>query len=218
MERRQYKKRLWTKEEDQILMEYLSAHGRGRWNDIAKATGLKRSGRSCRTRWMNYLCPNVKHGEFSEEEEELIIRLHNLLGNRWSLIAGRVPGRTDNQVKNHWKAHLCKKFKPRNNNEVGPSTTLFGDDGGQEGKSLELLASGNSTTKLPSNDGYCSIVTRHQVADGFPKGTIMTGAPQEQTMSEFHLNSSPSNISDPDTTSLMEFLDEFSIDVALYDF
>lgn len=121
-------------------------------------------------------------------------------------------------MKNHWKAHLCKKFKPRNNNEVGPSTTLFGDDGGQEGKSLELLASGNSTSKLPSNDGYCSIVTRHQVADGFPKGTIMTGAPQEQTMSEFHLNSSPSNISDPDTTSLMEFLDEFSIDVALYDF
>lgn len=44
--------------------------------------GLKRSGRSCRSRWMNYLCPNVKHGEFSEEEEELIIRLHNLLGNR----------------------------------------------------------------------------------------------------------------------------------------
>lgn len=39
MERHQYKKRLWTKEEDQILMEYLRAHGRGRWNDIAKATG-----------------------------------------------------------------------------------------------------------------------------------------------------------------------------------
>lgn len=29
---------------------------------------------------------------------------------RWSLIAGRVPGRTDNQVKNHWNTHLCKKL------------------------------------------------------------------------------------------------------------
>lgn len=122
-------------------------------------------------------------------------------------------------MKNHWKTYLGKKFKSRNNNEVGPSTTLFGDDGGQEGKSLELLASGNSTSKLPSNDGYCSIVTRPQVADGFQKGTIMPCAPQEQTMSQFHLNSSPCNIiSDPDTTSLTEFLDGFCIDVALYDF
>lgn len=47
--------------------------------------GLKRCGKSCRLRWLNYLSPNVKHGEFTEEEENLIIRLHNLLGNRFGL-------------------------------------------------------------------------------------------------------------------------------------
>lgn len=72
--------------------------------------GLKRCGKSCRLRWINYLSPSVKHGGFSEEEDDLIIRLHKLLGNRWSLIAGRVPGRTDNQVKNHWNTHLSKKL------------------------------------------------------------------------------------------------------------
>ncbi|VVB04273.1 unnamed protein product [Arabis nemorensis] len=59
---------------------------------------------------MNYLSPNVKKGNFTEQEEDLIIRLHKLLGNRWSLIAKRVPGRTDNQVKNYWNTHLSKKL------------------------------------------------------------------------------------------------------------
>ncbi|CAM8973550.1 unnamed protein product [Rhodiola kirilowii] len=92
-----HKRGLWTEEEDKILMEYVEVHGKGQWNRIAKKTGLKRCGKSCRLRWVNYLSPNVKKGNFTEEEEDLIIRLHKLLGNRWSLIAGRVPGRTDNQ-------------------------------------------------------------------------------------------------------------------------
>ncbi|KAI9087648.1 hypothetical protein K1719_030518 [Acacia pycnantha] len=106
----EYKKRLWNSQEDKILMDYVKQHGVGNWNRIAKLTGLKRCGKSCRLRWMNYLNPNVKRGDFSEEEDDLIIRLHNLLGNRWSLIAGRVPGRTDNQVKNYWNTHLSRKL------------------------------------------------------------------------------------------------------------
>ncbi|KAH9332129.1 hypothetical protein KI387_043710, partial [Taxus chinensis] len=72
---------------------------------------LMRCGKSCRLRWMNHLRPNVKRGHISSDEEDLIIRLHNLLGNRWSLIAGRVPGRTDNEVKNYWNTHLSKKLR-----------------------------------------------------------------------------------------------------------
>ncbi|CAN8299874.1 unnamed protein product [Cochlearia groenlandica] len=106
----EYKKGLWTVEEDKILVDYVKSNGKSYWNRIAKKTGLKRCGKSCRLRWMNYLSPNVKRGNFSEQEEDLIIRLHKLLGNRWSLIAKRVPGRTDNQVKNYWNTHLSKKL------------------------------------------------------------------------------------------------------------
>ncbi|KAJ8753600.1 hypothetical protein K2173_022841 [Erythroxylum novogranatense] len=109
-ERSGYRKGLWTVEEDRILENYVKLHGKGKWNRLARETGLKRCGKSCRLRWVNYLSPSVKRGDFSEEEDDLIIRLHNLLGNRWSLIAGRVPGRTDNQVKNHWNTHLSKKL------------------------------------------------------------------------------------------------------------
>ncbi|XP_056162498.1 transcription factor MYB82 isoform X2 [Syzygium oleosum] len=72
-------------------------------------SGLKRGGKSCRLRWKNYLRPNIKRGGMSPEEEDLIIRMHKLLGNRWSLIAGRLPGRTDNEVKNYWNTHLTKR-------------------------------------------------------------------------------------------------------------
>lgn len=74
-------------------------------------SGLLRCGKSCRLRWVNYLKPGIKRGNFTTEEEDLIVRLYNLLGSRWSLIAGRIPGRTDNEIKNYWNTHLLKKLK-----------------------------------------------------------------------------------------------------------
>nr|WBK62445.1 myb domain protein 3 protein [Larix kaempferi] len=96
----------WTAEEDLILSEYIRLHGDGGWQKLPEKAGLKRRGKSCRLRWRNYLCPEIKRGNISSDEEELIIRMHRLLGNRWSLIAGRLPGRTDNEIKNYCNTHL----------------------------------------------------------------------------------------------------------------
>ncbi|KAJ9168163.1 hypothetical protein P3X46_019722 [Hevea brasiliensis] len=99
----------WTALEDKILTAYVKGHGEGKWRNLPKRAGLKRCGKSCRLRWLNYLRPDIKRGNISRDEEELIIRLHKLLGNRWSLIAGRLPGRTDNEIKNYWNTTLGKK-------------------------------------------------------------------------------------------------------------
>lgn len=99
----------WTQDEDLRLAQIIQAHGEGRWSALAIKAGLKRCGKSCRFRWVNYLRPNLKRGNISPDEEDLIIRLHKLLGNRWALIAGRIPGRTDNEVKNYWNTRLNKK-------------------------------------------------------------------------------------------------------------
>jgi len=107
----------WTKTEDIILCEYIRIHGDGGWRTLPKKAGLKRCGKSCRLRWLNYLRPDIKRGGISPDEEELIIRLHRLLGNRWSLIAGRLPGRTDNEIKNYWNTHLCKKMPLMNQSQ-----------------------------------------------------------------------------------------------------
>ncbi|MBA0808529.1 hypothetical protein Gohar_024259 [Gossypium harknessii] len=103
----------WTKEEDQRLIHYIRVHGEGSWRSLPKAAGLLRCGKSCRLRWMNYLRPDLKRGNFTEDEDELIIKLHGLLGNKWSLIAGRLPGRTDNEIKNYWNTHIKRKLVSR---------------------------------------------------------------------------------------------------------
>ncbi|CAL9751759.1 unnamed protein product [Musa acuminata subsp. burmannicoides] len=100
----------WTAEEDEVLARFVRREGEGRWRTLPKRAGLLRCGKSCRLRWMNYLRPSVKRGPITPDEEDLILRLHRLLGNRWSLIAGRIPGRTDNEIKNYWNTHLSRKL------------------------------------------------------------------------------------------------------------
>ncbi|KAF5820318.1 putative transcription factor MYB-HB-like family [Helianthus annuus] len=102
----------WTAEEDQILSNYIHLHGEGSWRSLPKNAGLLRCGKSCRLRWINYLRADLKRGNISAEEEELILKLHASLGNRWSLIAGHLAGRTDNEIKNYWNSHLSRKFTP----------------------------------------------------------------------------------------------------------
>lgn len=72
----------WTAEEDQVLSDYIKKEGEGRWRTLPKRAGLLRCGKSCRLRWMNYLRPSVKRGQIAPDEEDLILRLHRLLGNR----------------------------------------------------------------------------------------------------------------------------------------
>ncbi|AES90465.1 putative transcription factor MYB-HB-like family [Medicago truncatula] len=100
----------WTQEEDQKLIDYIQKHGYGNWRLLPKNAGLQRCGKSCRLRWTNYLRPDIKRGRFSFEEEETIIQLHSILGNKWSSIASRLPGRTDNEIKNYWNTHIRKRL------------------------------------------------------------------------------------------------------------
>ncbi|WJZ82988.1 hypothetical protein VitviT2T_002706 [Vitis vinifera] len=103
------RKGAWTQEEDVLLRKCIEKYGEGKWHLVPLRAGLNRCLKSCRLRWLNYLKPDIKRGEFALDEVDLMIRLHNLLGNRWSLIAGRLPGRTANDVKNYWHGHHLKK-------------------------------------------------------------------------------------------------------------
>nr|AHY20036.1 R2R3MYB transcription factor 5 [Tulipa fosteriana] len=99
----------WSRQEDDLLIRSIKKYGLVKWSRVPRLAGLNRCRKSCRLRWYNYLDPNVNRSRFGQDEDDLIIRLHKLLGNKWSLIAGRLPGRTANDIKNYWNCHLSKK-------------------------------------------------------------------------------------------------------------
>ncbi|CAL5203211.1 unnamed protein product [Lathyrus oleraceus] len=105
------KKGPWTTEEDKKLINFILTNGQCCWRAVPKLAGLLRCGKSCRLRWTNYLRPDLKRGLLSDYEEKMVIDLHAQLGNRWSKIASHLPGRTDNEIKNHWNTHIKKKLK-----------------------------------------------------------------------------------------------------------
>ncbi|CAL9062836.1 transcription factor RAX1-like [Musa acuminata AAA Group] len=101
----------WSPEEDAVLRSHIEEYGTGgNWITLPKKAGLNRCGKSCRLRWLNYLRPDIKHGGFTEEEDNIICSLYRKLGSRWSVIASHLRGRTDNDVKNYWNTKLKKKL------------------------------------------------------------------------------------------------------------
>nr|GEV97117.1 transcription factor RAX2-like [Tanacetum cinerariifolium] len=84
---------------------------------------LKRCGKSCRLRWLNYLRPDIKLGGFTEEEDDIISSLYISIGSRWSVIASHLHGRTDNDVKNHWNTKLKKRFSSSQSQNTTNTTT-----------------------------------------------------------------------------------------------
>ncbi|KAH0876742.1 hypothetical protein HID58_064136 [Brassica napus] len=120
------KKGPWSAEEDRILISHIRLHGHPNWRALPQLAGLLRCGKSCRLRWINYLRPDIKRGNFTPQEEETIINLHQSLGNRWSAIAAKLPGRTDNEIKNVWHTHLKKRIQ--HNQDQNISETICDND------------------------------------------------------------------------------------------
>ncbi|XP_050216239.1 transcription factor MYB36 [Mercurialis annua] len=142
------KKGPWSPEEDAKLKAFIEQSGTGgNWIALPQKIGLKRCGKSCRLRWLNYLRPNIKHGGFSEEEDNIICSLYISIGSRWSIIAAQLPGRTDNDIKNYWNTRLKKKLLGRRkqaNNMHRLSDTTQSDSNRVEDTSSSSISLSNS--------------------------------------------------------------------------
>ncbi|KAI5674295.1 hypothetical protein M9H77_14659 [Catharanthus roseus] len=200
------KKGHWTSQEDKILVDYVRIHGEGKWRDLAQKTGLKRCGKSCRLRWLNYLRPGIKLGNISEDEEDLIIKLHRLLGNRWTLIAGRLPGRSGNEIKNYWNTTLSKKIvaDEKNHNHNMTVTMQTQTDELEDDKKILLLSS--------SSDHDESVVAN--VSDPPPSLQHQSKGPnntvKRSSITGCNNNNNNNNDDDESETSFREYITNIS--------
>ncbi|GFZ00435.1 myb domain protein 83 [Actinidia rufa] len=163
------RKGLWSPEEDERLMKYMMRNGQGSWSDVARNAGLERCGKSCRLRWINYLRPDLKRGAFSPQDEDLIVRLHSILGNKWSQIAARLPGRTDNEIKNFWNSTIKKKLKNHNTSNSNSTSSPNNSDVSSE----------------PRNDMGAGIM---YVQDHENIATLCMDSSSSSSSSSFHAN------------------------------
>ncbi|XP_020239217.1 transcription factor MYB4 [Cajanus cajan] len=165
-ERMGLKKGPWTAEEDHILVSHIQRYGHGNWRALPKQAGLLRCGKSCRLRWINYLRPDIKRGKFSKEEEDTILKLHQILGNRWSAIAASLPGRTDNEIKNFWHTHLKKRIEKsgvlHNGNAYASSHMIL-----QEAQDASSTSSSVTGNMMIANYGLASRKNPPFVGTGF---------------------------------------------------
>lgn len=119
----------WSAEEDTRLVALVAEMARSEegfvrnWAEVAdRITG--RTTKQCRERWFNHLDPSIKRGNYTAEEDKLIMEQQAMIGNRWSVISGMLPGRTEDAVKIRWKTLTrpassantsAKKRKPKTN-------------------------------------------------------------------------------------------------------
>lgn len=112
----------WTEEEDDKVLQLVEKYGQKKWSTIAKELG-GRLGKQCRERWYNHLNPDIKKGNWTKEEDSVILDSHRKMGNKWAKIAAMLPGRTDNAIKNRWNSTLKKLAKEGSDYTVPCTTT-----------------------------------------------------------------------------------------------
>ena len=109
-------RKIWTIKEDNALTLLVKEFGTKHWTKIARKLSERynivgKSGKKCRERWHNNISPDIKKGPLSQKEEEILLKAHENLGNKWAEISKLLPGRSDNCIKNYFYSDLRKKIR-----------------------------------------------------------------------------------------------------------
>ncbi|XP_051125871.1 transcription factor MYB10-like [Andrographis paniculata] len=201
------KKGAWSEDEDAKLRAHILAHGHRNWRRLPILAGLARCGKSCRLRWMNYLKPGLRRGNFTKQEEHLILHLHAQLGNKWAAIAAKLEGRTDNEIKNHWHAHLKKRIKYTSFDANGDHRSSSSQEETTPDSNLCMIQTTSDHHKKASDDDQ--IIISHVIGQPSPD------LPQNRDNNDYNCSQVHPLISDDDDAVILPLSDEELDDLSL---
>jgi len=184
----------WTPKEDQKLMELMKKYGQS-WAMISSLMD-GRTGKQVRDRFLNKLRPNIRCGDWSQREDEILVSLCKELGNRWSLIASHLPGRTEAQVKNRYYSSIKKRMN--NDGSVNPvfdsktnseNTTSFGSSPQENGfdstSELDFVNVNNYGVNFANNTNVMTKNTYATEEENYSE-RVATQLPSPQSSSELN--------------------------------
>lgn len=101
----------WSKEDDIRLTEIMKKYKNPRdWEPVAKELGTGKTAKECHERWIRYLKPGVRKGQWTDQEDAIVIEAVTTSSEqpftRWSDLAQRLPGRVGKQIRDRWVNHL----------------------------------------------------------------------------------------------------------------
>ncbi len=105
----------WTEREDALLTQLAAKYHGKKWRLVAEAVSeldeshtQHKTAKQCRERWHSHLNPEIVAAPWGVEEQTKLFAAHKVVGNKWSVIAEDLPGRTDNAIKNFFFCRLRK--------------------------------------------------------------------------------------------------------------
>eukprot|EP00516_Mucochytrium_quahogii_P007825 CAMPEP_0203765092 /NCGR_PEP_ID=MMETSP0098-20131031/18219_1 /ASSEMBLY_ACC=CAM_ASM_000208 /TAXON_ID=96639 /ORGANISM=" , Strain NY0313808BC1" /LENGTH=457 /DNA_ID=CAMNT_0050661315 /DNA_START=322 /DNA_END=1692 /DNA_ORIENTATION=+ len=182
----------WTKDEDKRLIEIVQRRGARGWTQVASELNTGRNGRQCRERWSNQINPDLIRSKWTQEEDEIILKWHAQVGNKWATIAKKLPGRTDNMVKNRFNGSLLPRQERNKRVDVTRKNTTTTE------KQLSRRSSTSSTAS--SNEKFpAPLKKRPMTRDGYEDAEIQTSPVQRDENVEYG-NVSPAKKQKTDMT------------------
>jgi hypothetical protein len=145
------KKNAWTAEEDAVLIRVVAEEGAGHWTKIA-AHLPGRMGRQCRERWFNHLAPDVKKGQWTVEEDRLILAAVREHGTKWSQIQKALPGRSDNSIKNRYYSAIRKAQRLEKRSTTTPAVMLTPTTDGASQAATPIASAPSTGSYTPSGE------------------------------------------------------------------
>ena len=105
--KRVLKKGQWSLHEDKLLKEWIEKNGPKYWEQCGQFIH-GRSGKQCREHWINCLNPELIKGDWTTEEDFLIMHFYEKYNGSWKKIIYLFNGRSENSIKNRFFSQLRK--------------------------------------------------------------------------------------------------------------